>query len=79
MIGCDRHKVAQFIFEMKVYHDKQNNPFLAKDFKPRFEAVKRACNMHDHVQTVKSYTAILERSIERLKNVLKITIANYPN
>jgi hypothetical protein len=79
MIGCDRKKVADYLFHMKVYHRTHENPFLAKDFKPKFEAVKKACENHNEMVNVKQYAAILDRSLQRIKKAFPYNFANYPN
>ena len=79
MIGCDRHKVGEYLFQMQVFHERQNNPFLAKDFKQRFELVKEACEQHNKRVNIETYATILFRSSQRIKKAYPYTIANFAN
>jgi hypothetical protein len=79
MIGCDHYQVGIFLKQMKIYFEKKNNSLLVGNFTDKFNAVNKACIQHINVSRLRSHIRVTENATQRMKTVLNLTIAQYPN
>jgi len=78
MLGVDRKRVGDYLFQMKVYEGVRNNPFLDAKFNDKFDNVKKACEAYAFEQMISKHREALNRSRKSL-DVAKVANLNRYN